>query len=153
MKIDIKVATIDDLESIQELNKKLCLSDNRHDPSIIADWPFTESGEKYFRNRIEDKAVFVAKADKQIVGYLAVSIKEVTYRNIVVGELDNIFVEEEYRKSKVGTKLIEAATNWWKSHDADKIYVNAYFNNKNAINFYKQNGFEEMDLGLELWLN
>jgi GNAT superfamily N-acetyltransferase len=39
---------------------------------------------------------------------------------------------------------------WAKLKGYQKMYVSAYFGNKDAIKFYKKNGFSEIDLGLEV---
>jgi GNAT superfamily N-acetyltransferase len=46
--------------------------------------------------------------------------------------------------------LIQKCLEWAKTQGFQKVYVNAYFGNLDAIKFYKKNGFVEIDLGLEV---
>ncbi|MCA9392172.1 GNAT family N-acetyltransferase [candidate division WWE3 bacterium] len=49
----------------------------------------------------------------------------------------------------MGTKLLEYAEEWAKSQGFEKLFVVAYWGNKQAINFYKKNDFYEIALQME----
>lgn len=61
-----------------------------------------------------------------------------------------MLVIEEYRGTGVGKKLIDNFKEYCKSQNIDNIKVVASFKNKNAINFYRKNGFEDFDLTLTM---
>jgi len=59
-----------------------------------------------------------------------------------VGILNNIYIEEEYRQYKIGTKLVEYAFDWFLSFDdIDYIFVFISNGNYKALDYYKKLGF------------
>lgn len=55
----------------------------------------------------------------------------------------------KYRSRGIGQKLIEECLKIAREKGFQKVYVNTYFKNNGAINFYKNNGFTKIDLSLE----
>lgn len=87
--------------------------------------------------------------DNTIVGYLAGSIEEKgAYNEIQYGEINNMFVKEENRGVGIGKFLINNFKDYCKSKNISHIKVVASYKNKNAIEFYHKNGFEEFDITL-----
>ena len=149
--IIIRKANIDDLYEIQKLNKELFeLESNNFDSTLITDWPLTQEGKEYFENAIKKDIVLVAYVDKQIVGYLAGTLNsQYSYNNIVQAELDNMCIMNEFRKLGIGSKLFEEFKKICKENKINEIKVVASYNNLNAIDFYKRNGFKEAELILK----
>ncbi len=59
-----------------------------------------------------------------------------------IGTFNNLFVEEEYRKYKVGKTLTDMAMDWLKSFDDTKtLFVYVSNGNEGVIPFYKRYGF------------
>lgn len=56
--------------------------------------------------------------------------------------ISNICVNENYRNKGVGTFLIEKACEIAKNKNCSKLILGVFFENKNAVNFYKEKGFE-----------
>jgi len=152
MEINIKRATLNDLKTIQTLNDKLFKfeMENRLD-SYVETWPFSNNAEDYFNNLIENQFVAIAECDNNVAGYLAGSIyQDETYSCYegITAELENMFVEENYRKYGVGSRLIEHFNDYCKMNDVKRIIVTASFGNNDAINFYKKNGFNDYNIQL-----
>ena len=59
-------------------------------------------------------------------------------------------VSPKYQSKGIGSMLIKKCLSWAKSKGYQKVYVSSYLGNKQAIKFYKNNGFLEIDLGLEV---
>lgn len=150
--MDIRKATSDDLDIICELNNQLFkLEKEKYDSTLVENWPLTNEGKKYFKDLINNHYVIVALLDDKIAGYLAGSIEEKgVYELIQYGEINNMLVIEEYRGIGVGKKLIDNFKEYCKSQNIDNIKVVASFKNKDAINFYRKNGFEDFDLTLTM---
>ena len=149
--IIIRKANIEDLYEIQKLNKELFeLESKNFDLTLIADWPLTQEGKKYFENAIKNDIVLVACVEQKIVGYLAGTINsQFSYNNIMQAELDNMCIMNEYRKLGIGSKLFEEFKKICKENKINEIKVVASYNNLNAIEFYKRNGFKEAELTLK----
>lgn len=96
----------------------------------------------YLKNKLSsldrpDGATFVAKIDGKVVGFAEPSIEDGKRR---VGAL---FVAPEAQGKGVGSKLIQQDLDW---HGRDEdIYLEVLAYNQNAIDFYKQFGFEKTD--------
>lgn len=155
MEFTIKKATIEDLNTIQDLNNKLFeLEYNNFDPTLKIGWPYEIAGEEYFKDLIENQIIYIALIDKEIVGYLAGSIHvENSYNTTSIAELDNMFILEEYRKYGIGTKLFNEYKEYCKKNKIEELKVTASSKNTNAIKFYQKNGFEEFETTLKMPLD
>ena len=152
MNITLKKATIEDLSIIQNLNNELCKYEtiNKFD-NYIEDWSLSDISKEYFEYMIKEEFVVVAKVENEIVGYLAGSThKDETYSYYegITAELNNMFIMEKFRKYGIGSKLVNSFFNWCKEQNAKRVMVTASFNNINTINFYKKNGFKEINVSL-----
>ena len=155
MELTIREATIDDLESVLELNRKLFEYEyENHDKSLDLEWTFSEEGKKYFKERIlsKDSLVIVAVLKGEVVGYLCGSITEGEFFRKIgkVAELENTFVLEEHRRKGIGTKLFRRFLDWCRARGVERVKVYAYSDNKNAISFYRKNGFKDYVVYLEM---
>lgn len=154
IKIAIEDATISDLETIQKLNHKLCEKENKEfDKFINPNYPFSESGEEYFRSRIEssDGLAVLAKEGSEAVGYLVGGMtKSEDYRTVKsIAELENMFVDESMRGKGVGAKLISKFEDWCKTREVQVIRVVASAGNADAIRFYERHEAKPVSLTLE----
>lgn len=149
MVIAIRKANMDDLIKIQDLNNRLFeLEYKFFDPTLNVGWTYEKVGTDYFRDMIENEAVFVSIIDNEIVGYVAGSICQISYTKTRLAELDNMFILEEYRNHGIGLKLINEFKKYCVDRGIDSVKVTASAKNKNAIAFYIKNGFEEWDITL-----
>lgn len=149
----IRKATIEDLSVIQALNNSLFeLEKSNYDPTLVKNWPLTEEGKEYFCDLINNNYVIVAQLNNNnIVGYLAGTINEKgSYEEVKYGEINNMFIKDECRGLGIGKLLINNFKDYCKTNRINNVKVTASFKNKNAIEFYKKNGFEEFDLTLTL---
>jgi ribosomal protein S18 acetylase RimI-like enzyme len=154
MDILIKVATMNDLKKVQELNLKLFEKEHEeYDPSFDLNFTFSESGTKYYKDRISkaEGCVLVAIVDDKVVGSLCGTIvKSEEHRNLpIVAELENSFVLEEFRSKGIGKKLFNEFVEWCKTKNVGKLRVEAAAQNELAIKFYRKNNFKDYSLILE----
>ena len=143
----LKKATNKDLDDIQKLNKKLFdMEFEKYNKLLNIEWTFGEKGKKYFKELIQDNFVYVAKINNHIIGYLAGSIHNVnecfTER---FAEIENMYIENDYRRLKIGSKLIIKFKEWCKKNKVKYIQVSAWSKNIEAINFYKNNDFNDYE--------
>lgn len=146
----IRKATLEDLKDIQSLNNDLFkLEKANYDTTLIPNWPLSDKGKEYFTDLIENHYVIVATEKEEIIGYLAGSINEKgSYTEIQYGEIDNMIVKDEYRGSGIGKELINNFKEYCKSNGINNIKVMASYKNRNAVEFYHKNGFEEFEVTL-----
>lgn len=144
-------AQADDWHKIQELNNFVFLNDAAHDDDIDLDWPFSKKGIKYYKDLASGSygVCFLAKINNDVVGYVALAKKDFGYRKTIYLEIENIGVHPEFRSKGIGKLLINQSRNYAKRNKIKKLYVNAYWDNKKAVKFYKNNGFSEIGIELE----
>lgn len=154
LKVVIETATIADLETIQKLNQQLCIKENKEfDQSISPDYPFSKSGEEYFKSKIEssDALTILAKEGGVAVGYLIGGMAESEdYRTVKsIAELENMFVDESMRGKGIGGKLVSKFEDWCKERNVQIIRIVASSGNADAIKFYEGHGAKPVSLTLE----
>ena len=148
--IHIRKATLNDTKAIQKLNHELFkLEKKSFDSTLITDWPLSQTGKEYFEDLINDEYVIVAVDNETVIGYLAASINEKTsYSLIQYGEINNMFIDEKYRKQGIGKILIDNFKEYCIDNGIQNLKVVASFKNKDAQKFYKKLGFNEFDITL-----
>lgn len=151
MEIKIKKALLDDWKTIQNLNNFVFLNDKSHDGDLDLNWPFSKEGIKYYKDLSSGKYghCLIAYLGNNAVGYAAMAIKDFGYRKSKYVEIENMGVDPKHRSKGIGKKLLDCVTKWAKTKGASKLYVSAYWKNKKAIKFYKNNKFYEMGLEMD----
>ncbi|KXX69568.1 hypothetical protein AVL50_15985 [Flammeovirga sp. SJP92] len=102
------------------------------------------------RNKLLEKAkdmlVITAKANNMLVGYLIVSVHKC---DTTVGEIESLYVLEEYREDDIGSEMMKEAMNWlnYKGVAIQKIAVGV--ENEQVIAFYNKLGFAPKSVILE----
>lgn len=83
----------------------------------------------------ERLCIILALSDRATIGYCICTIAGET------GEIDSIFVQDEYRRSGIGEQLMNRALAWLKAGGAKKKIVAVGAGNEAAIPFYESFGF------------
>lgn len=148
--IVIKKAEIENLEDIQFLNNRLFEYEYEGwDKDLKLGWSFDEAGKNYFIDIINNQIVYLAFDNGKPIGYLAGNTKaENAYLIIKVAEIDNMFVDNDYRGKNIGSMLIDKFKEYCIDKGITTFKVNASAPNTKAIEFYKKNGFKEHDITL-----
>lgn len=99
---------------------------------------------------IKNEIVYVAEIKEKLVGYLAGSICEkISYIKETFAELDNMCIDDQYRRLGIGTLLINEFKKYCKENNIQNIKVTASAKNSRAIQFYMKNGFEDYNVTLK----
>jgi len=152
MEITIKPATLANLEDIIKLNHMLCIEEHReYDNTINSDFSISKEGRKYFKERIKKECALIAIYKGGAIGYLVGAIIEPqSYRNpSIIAEVENMYILEPCRNLGIGDMLMDEFEIWAKSKNANFLRVVATVQNTKGINFYRKNGFNDLDLTLE----
>lgn len=67
----------------------------------------------------------------------------------LVGEIDSLFIEEEYRKYGFGDELMKSAIEWLEENKAKTKIISVAEGNENVLEFYKRHGFYKRRVILE----
>ena len=151
MIMEIRAAQKDEVEKLQNLNQEVFMDNQKYDSDLVMDWAITEPGKQYFTDVLSDpeSCCFIVEDSGKAIGYISCRARKISYRKSKYVEIDNMGVIPEYRSKGIGTKLIEKSLEWAKSKGYQKMFVNSYFYNTKAIQFYKKSGFSEIDLVLD----
>ena len=149
--IIIKQAKKKEVKELQKLNDEVFIDNQKYDPDLIIDWAKSDKGKAYFTNLLNNPTAccLVAEDNKKLVGYIAATPKDFGYRKNRYLEIENMGVIPGYRSKGIGSQLIQKCLEWTKDKGFKKAYVNYYFANSQALEFYKKNGFSEIDISLE----
>jgi len=69
------------------------------------------------------------------IGYCLSSIED------NLGEIESIYIENQYRKFRLGDKLMKNALAWFEANSITNIQINVVYANDEALPFYERYGF------------
>jgi GNAT superfamily N-acetyltransferase len=151
MKITYRNAKPQDWKIIQKLNHEVFLNDAPNDKYLDTNWPFSSKGVFYYKNATSKKeyCCLIAEIKKSPIGYIIGIEKNYDYRTNKVAEIEDIGVSPDHRSKGVGSQLITHFKKWCKKNKLTHIYVNAYYKNKKARNFYTKQKLKPIDISFE----
>ncbi|MCY6354479.1 GNAT family N-acetyltransferase [Clostridium sp. ZS2-4] len=79
--------------------------------------------------------ILLDKDTGNYIGYCLSSIED------NLGEIESIYIENQYRKFRLGDKLMKNALNWFESKLITNIEINVVYANDEALPFYERYGF------------
>lgn len=150
-KIEIKKATIADLEKLQNIGRQTFYE-------TFADANTEEDMQKYLTENLSatkleaelinpDSELYLASISEEVVGYLKINFgqaqTELKVNNAL--EIERIYVRKEFHGKLVGQVLYDKAMQVAKQHNVDILWLGVWEENPRAIRFYKKNGFVEFD--------
>ncbi len=149
--INIRSARKDEVQKLQDLNDEVFIDNSKYDPDLKVDWAQSSVGKNYFTELVNnpDALCLIAEENNVLVGYIASGPKEINYRNSKYIEIENMGISPQHRSKGIGSQLIEKVIELAKEKGFQKVFVNTYFGNTKAIDFYERNGFNKIDVSLE----
>ena len=112
-------------------------------------WPEKKLNEKelrkvFLRGLNSDFQSYVcALIEDDIVGFCSLTIKDSLWQTGLLGHIDELVVDKEYRGKGIGSKLMEYITNIAGEKGCVIIELDSALNRNQAHRFYKQNGFKD----------
>lgn len=85
--------------------------------------------------------------DKDTGHYIGYCIS--TINKEMIGEIDSLYVEKEYRKQGIGSQLMERALEWLDKNKVKSKIIAVGDGNENVIDFYNHYGFQVRKIILE----
>lgn len=144
MKIEFEIPKITDFSRVNELAKQVHEIHVNWNPDLFL--RVDEVIKKdLFEELIQNKNIYVAKLQKDIIGYVTFSIVEKTnpsmrYRKQI--NIDAICIDEKYRGNGIGTQLLEHLKTMGKEQGCTDMYLTVNQENENAIKVYEKFGFK-----------
>ena len=136
--MEIKAIDWNEISTIKALWKDLNayhLSMSTDFKNFYADFTFEERVESLSgRDRL---ITFIAQSRGEAIGYCIASIDN------LAGEIDSIFIQEQHRRTGVGTELVNLALKWFENQGCETISVAIAEGNEASMDFYRRFGFAE----------
>lgn len=142
MNISLIENDISGIESIRPLWEKLNLvhlNKSMHFKSKYETFTFeqrTEILQKKAQTGIVKVDLLLDHDTGHYIGYCVSSIED------HAGEVESIYIEEQYRRYKLGDKLMKSALRWFKQNGITQIEINVVYGNEEALPFYQKYGFQ-----------
>ncbi len=83
-----------------------------------------------------------AITDSKIVGFASLTVKGNLWQEGYLGHIDELVVDEPYRRQGIGTRLLEHMIDLARRMDCRRIEVESALYRTDAHKFYEQRGFE-----------
>lgn len=144
MQITIEIPQIEDFSRVNELAKQVHELHVNWRPDLFFSVDEVISKED-FEKMVQDKEIFVARVEDEIVGYITINIKEknnpsMRYRKQL--QIEAICVDEKNRGKGIGTELLEYARKFGKENNCTDLYLTVNKENEKAIKIYEKFGFK-----------
>lgn len=65
-----------------------------------------------------------------------------------LGEVIDLFLDEDYRGQGYGKKMLQLMENYFKENGCDSMWISVFAPNENAHNIYKNYGFIDREIGM-----
>lgn len=105
---------------------------------------FQKRQQKFLQHKEDDIQILLYENNNQPAGYIISTVSK------GVGEIDSLYLKKSYRKTGMGRILTEKALTWLKGKECKKIIVTAAKGNERVLGFYREMGFRERSITMEL---
>ena len=105
------------------------------------------------KEKIDNKEIFVAKVQNDIVGYIIFNIKEKNNPNMRYRKqlhIEAICVDEKNRGRGIGTELLKFVRIIAKKNNCTDMYLTVNEENINAIKIYEKFGFKVKNIAYSI---
>ena len=143
----IRNAKIEDLDALRGLYLALEEDGVRYQPEHFV---IGERTDEFFQNIFDsdNQDILVADIDGEAIGFVHVMILQQKKVSCLkpqrVVYMQDLCVREDMRNQKIGAKLVRAAKDYGREHNADFIRTQVFPGNVDGMRFYERNGFSEM---------
>lgn len=149
--LQIKKCGLADIEQIKNISEKTFIETFAEENTEEDMKNYLEENLSYEKLESEisnsGSQFYIVEDGKEAAGYMKVNFDiaqtESGHNNSL--EVQRIYILQEYKGRKIGTKLIEKAMEIGKANNLDYIWLGVWEHNTNAIRFYEKQGFEKFD--------
>ena len=99
--------------------------------------------------------IFVAVDENRVIGYCAGAINimptadAVGLRPVKAGRVFDLYVDEQYRRQRVGLELMNTIQTYFRQLQCKSMYLEVFAPNTKARKFYDKCGFKESTIDLK----
>lgn len=135
---------INSIKTLWEKLNEIHLKDSTHFKDHYRYFTFEERCEKFDEIKNSNIRIEVIIDNNKTVGYCISTIEKNT------GEIDSLFIEQEYRKFGFGRQLVENSIKWLKANECKKIMVSVAEGHESVFDFYRKFEFYQRMTYLQL---
>jgi ribosomal protein S18 acetylase RimI-like enzyme len=145
--LQVRAATAADLEALGRLGASLMRAHHAYDQRrFMAPGAQPERGyARFLGSQLDrpDAAIFVAEADREVVGYVYAGIEPVSWEALreESGYVHDLVVDEAHRGKGVATALMEAALAWLRGRGVPRVVLGTAQQNDVAQRLFERLGF------------
>lgn len=150
--MEIRPATVNDINRILDLLSQVLEIHAKLRPDL-----FVSGTTKYSKEDLEailkdtNKPIFVATIDHYVVGYAMCQIRIPTsnMHPVKIFHLDDLCVDEKYRKQGIGKSLYQKVVETAKENNCYEVTLNVWPGNDAALKFYEKMGMKTRSVFME----
>ena len=142
----ISSAVEGDLDEITELAMKLSEEIDESDQIDIR--IIKKNIRQFFKNT--DSHFIVARSSNTTIGFVNFTVRKTILHSSRSALIDEFIVEEKFRGKGVGKRLLSEVIKHCRDLGCCELEVSTLMNNQNARDFYRNCGFEEEAVLLEM---
>ncbi len=143
--INIRKMTEKDLDAVVDVWKEMMIFHAQRDEFFNAAENAAENFAEYMKSNIADEKclALVAEDEKQVVGYCLAKLLQYppVFEVLDYGELSELAIAGNYRRSGIGQALFKRARSWLESKAIKRIEVRAVVTNEVSTAFWRKMGF------------
>ncbi|MDQ1914365.1 GNAT family N-acetyltransferase [Paenibacillus sp. GD4] len=147
MKISIEEKDISEISLIKPLWEGLRNYHNSLPNGTVSNKQFEERVGQLEEKAKNGKIQILIAVDDQSGTYIGYSISTISKEN--EGELDSLFLLEQYRSQGIGDMLMNKSMGWFDENGVNNIRILVSYLNGDAVKFYKKFKFEPISLILK----
>ena len=135
LQLSVKKITVDDLQLVVNLFDKYRVFYKKESDIALA--------ESFLKERLlnNESVIYVALDEQYAIGFTQLYPKYSSGRAEKNWILNDLYVDENYRKQGIGKKLIDAAISFAKEKSAKFVQLETATDNYNAQHLYELSGF------------
>ena len=147
----IRKATIKDFEKLKTIKLESKKDEMKYSDSLK---PLSKTIDIYFEYfkaelRKKNSSVFIAEDKKPIGIIIATYFKPLRISKFArKGYVSNLYIKKSYRNKGIGKKLLNISLKWLKQNKVKYISLEIHLENKKALKFYRNLGFNDYTLKL-----
>jgi ribosomal protein S18 acetylase RimI-like enzyme len=159
MDIIIRTATEKDYSELSRLYDELNKMHVKALPHLFVKPSKTPQDLAYIRGIMKNKdaVLFIAQSGEETIGFIEASVRQPPDHPEAVKNsyayIDDICVKNDYRRSSIGEKLMEAVEKWAIDLGLSQIELNVWDFNKSAMAFFADTGYKPLNHIMEKNLN
>ncbi|MCK9271142.1 MAG: GNAT family N-acetyltransferase [Bacteroidales bacterium] len=148
--MELRKAKLQDIEKVTKYGLILLKQHSDLDPYFTP----IEAVEKVYRKFLEgcvhsaDKLLLVAEINGELVGYAAgeIQARSPIFKIAEYGYINDVFVEEEFRKLGIAREFLTALKKWFESKGIKHVELSVLSNNEIGKKTWAKFGFETYEI-------